>query len=101
MDKLLTKKELAERWQVSEPCIDKWRREGLITPCEGIPSIRFTLQHISELEGLKIERVSPIERKRLEKEIEEWKMRALNAENALAKVNMIITETLYKNIKEK
>lgn len=73
MDKLLTKKELAERWQVTEKAIDNWRKDGLISAVKGIPSIRFNPQHIAELEGTKLERFSPIEKKRMERELEEAK----------------------------
>lgn len=69
MDKLLTKKELAERWQVTETSIDNWRREKIITACKGVPSVRFSLQHITELEGVKVEKFSPLERRRLEREL--------------------------------
>lgn len=73
MDKLLTRKELAERWQVTPKAIDDWRREGILTPCKGIPAIRFSLQHIQELEGVKPERFSPLEKRKLERELEEVK----------------------------
>lgn len=70
MDKLLTKKDLAERWQVTETSIDNWRREGTLTACKGMPVIRFSPQHIAELEGAKLEKFSPLQRKKLEKELE-------------------------------
>lgn len=70
MDTLLTKKQLAERWQVSEKAIDTWRKEGVVTPCKGIPAIRFSMQHVLELEGVKPERFSPLERRKLEDELE-------------------------------
>ena len=70
MDRLLTKKELADRWQVSETCIDNYRRDGILTQCKGIPAVRFSLQHIQELEGVKPERFSPLEKKKLEQELE-------------------------------
>jgi hypothetical protein len=70
IDKLLTRKDLAERWQVSIEAIDDYRRKGIITAMKGIPSVRFTPQHIAEIEGIKLERFSPLERKRLEDEIE-------------------------------
>ncbi|EPY2302365.1 Uncharacterised protein [Clostridium sporogenes] len=73
MNKLLTKKELAERWQVAEKTIDNWRENGVLAPCNGIPAIRFSLQHIAELEGTKVEKFSPIERRRLEIENEKLK----------------------------
>lgn len=84
MNKLLTKKDLAERWQLDERTIDKYRADGIITSCQGIPAIRFTEQHIAELEGVKLEKFSPIERRRLEREIEELKQ-----ENTLLKQTWI------------
>lgn len=73
MDKLLTRKELAERWQVTPKAIDDWRRDGILTPCKGIPAIRFSIQHIAELEGIKLERFSPLEKRKLEQELEQVK----------------------------
>ncbi|QUH20919.1 helix-turn-helix domain-containing protein [Alkaliphilus sp. B6464] len=80
MDKLLTQKDLAEKWQVDVATITKYRNEGVITPCKGIPAIRFSRQHIAELEGVRLEQFSPIERRKLELEIEK-----LREENELLK----------------
>ena len=73
MDMLLTKKDLAEKWQVSEKAIDDYRSKGIIMAVKGLPSVRFTPQHIAEIEWTKLEIFSPIERKKLENEIEELK----------------------------
>lgn len=95
MSQLLTKKDLAERWQLSTQAIDNYIKDGILTPVKGIISIRFTEQHIAELEGIKLEKFSPVEKRRLEKELDEWKTRALAAESTLAQMNMLLTETLY------
>ncbi len=81
--KLLTKKDLAERWQVTISTIDRWMADKVITPVKGIPSIRFSMDHILELEGVKLDRLSPLERRRLEKEKMELEERiiALEREN--------------------
>jgi predicted DNA-binding transcriptional regulator YafY len=100
VDKLLTKKDLAEHWQVSVATIDKYIADGIITPIYSIPSIRFNPQYIAQLDGTKLDKFSPIERRKLEKELEEWKVRAEKAEGTLAKVNADITEVLYQKIKE-
>ena len=71
MTKLLTQQDLAERWQVDVSTITNWRKEGVITPAKGIPAIRFTEQHILELEGVKLEKVSPLMYRKLEKEKEQ------------------------------
>lgn len=87
MDKLLTQRDLAERWQVSVKAIENYRQQGVITPVKGIPSIRFNPQHISELEGTKLEKFSPLERRRMENEIE-----SLKQENE--KLKGILSQTL-------
>ena len=73
MDRLLTQQDLADRWQVTVNTIRDWRLQGIITPVKGIPAIRFTEQHIAELEGIKLEKVSPLQVKRLERELEQTK----------------------------
>jgi hypothetical protein len=70
---LLTQQDLADRWQVEVRTIENYRKSGIIQPVKGIPTIRFTEQHILELEGLKLDKMSPIERRRLEREINELK----------------------------
>lgn len=69
--KLLTQKDLAERWQVTTTTIRDWRLEGVLQPVKGLPSIRFHPKHIEELEGVKIEPFSPLERRRLEGKLEQ------------------------------
>ena len=67
---------------------------------KGVSSIRFNLQYIAELEGGKLDKFSPLERRKLERDLEEWKARAEKAEGALARANMIITEAIYLKAKE-
>ena len=90
MDKLLTQKDLAKRWQVTVASIKNWREEGLLQPVKGLPVIRFTEQYISELEGVKIERFSPLERKRMERRLEQ-----LEKENEELKgiISRVLAET--------
>jgi hypothetical protein len=95
LEKLLTKKELAERWKVTEKAIDNWRKEGIITPCKGIPAIRFSLQHIIELEGTKLEKFSPLEKRRLEEENE--RLRKANEELKLIYKNIMIESSKVIN----
>lgn len=90
MDKLLTQKDLAERWQVTTKTIENYRLNGIITPVKGIPAIRFTEQHILELEGVKPERFSPIHRRKLERELEVLKKENFELKNTL---NNILVES--------
>lgn len=73
MEILLTQEDLAERWKVSKRAIENWRKEGVLTPAKGVPVIRFTEKYIMELEGVKLEKTSPIMVKRLESELEHTK----------------------------
>ena len=94
MDRLLTKKDLAERWQVTETSIDNWRRDGILTTCKGVPSVRFSPQHIEELEGIKLEKFSPLQRKKLEREMDEQKLKLEQREKEIADLKSRITRIL-------
>lgn len=86
MQQLLTQKDLAERWQMSIKSIEEYRKAGIIPVVEGIPAIRFNLQTILDLEGTKLERFSPLERKRMEKENEQLRKENEEIKSILSKV---------------
>ena len=90
MDKHLTQKDLAKRWQVTEATIKNWRDEGILQPVKGLPVIRFTEQYVSELEGVKLERFSPLEKRRMERRLEQ-----LEKENGELKgiISKVLAET--------
>ncbi|MDU5081997.1 hypothetical protein [uncultured Tissierella sp.] len=92
MTKLFTQQDLASRWQVDISTITNWRKEGIITPAKGIPAIRFTEQHILELEGVKLEKVSPLMYRKLERELE-----TIKEENS--KLKVILTNILAESSK--
>lgn len=71
---LLTQQDLAKRWQVAVKSIENCRKDGIITAVKGVPGIRFTLEQIENIEVLKLERFSPLERKKLEMENEELRI---------------------------
>ena len=85
MDKLLTQKDLAERWQMSIKSIEEYRKAGIIPAVEGIPSIRFNPKVIMELEGTKLDRFSPLERRRIERELEQLKQENEQLKSILSK----------------
>jgi len=71
---LYTVEQLCARWNISRSTLDRWRREGKITPvCES--PIRFNYGDILKIEGT--DKMSALERRRLEIEIE-----ALKEENS-------------------
>ena len=100
MDKLITKKDLAEHWQVSPQTIDNYIANGVISPIKAIPSVRFNPQYIAKLEETELSPMSPLERRRLKRELDEWKSRAEKAEKALMKVNIDIMDIIYTKANE-
>ena len=86
MDKLLTQQDLAKRWQVSVRAIESWRKEGVLQPCKGVPAIRFTQQHVEQLEGIELKPTSPLQVKKLERELEMVKAERDELRGILARV---------------
>lgn len=104
MEPLMTKKDLAQRWQVTPRAIEQWVRDGRLTPCRNVPGdIRFNPGYIAELEGIKMEKFTPLERRRMEHRIEELESKLQKTESALARAQAILTEAMYfqeKGVKE-
>ena len=74
MKKLLTRGELAERGGVDVRTIANWENEKVIQRVDALPLPRYTLEHIEAIEGIEnLNRFSPLERRRLESELEKTK----------------------------
>ena len=72
-EKLFSIKDLSIRWQKDEATIRRYVKEGILSPCKGVPGMMFHPRYISQLEGVEMERFSPLEKRRLENEIEKFK----------------------------
>lgn len=71
---LLSRQSLANRWDFTDTkVISNYESDGIITRVPGIPSPRYSLREIEEIENLgqNINPLSPIERRRFERRIEE------------------------------
>lgn len=70
---LLSRQSLAERWDIGSPrTIESYEYQGIITRVKGIPTPRYSLDEIEKIElSGEINPLSPIERKRLERRIEQ------------------------------
>ena len=68
---LYTRKELADRWGISLTTLDRRVREGKITPNNVVGHPRFNLEDILRAEGTDNAKMSPFERRRLERRISE------------------------------
>lgn len=70
---LISREELAQRWDITTRTVINYEQEGVITRIPGIPAPRYNMQEILKLEGAELNPLSPMERRRLEKEIEQVK----------------------------
>jgi transposase len=68
-EKLFSVKDLSVRWQKDEGTIRRYVKDGILTPCKGVPGMMFHPKYIAELEGIELERFSPLEKRRFENEI--------------------------------
>lgn len=85
MDRLLTKQDLSERWQLSCSAIDNYIREGIIIPVHGLKVVRFNPLYIQEIEGTIPEPITWIEKK-LQKENELLREKISKLEKAIANI---------------
>lgn len=93
MKTVLTKAELADRWNVDTRTIDKWEQNKIIQRIEGIPAPRYSIEDIQQIEGTKnLNQFSPLERRRLESELEK-----LKAENE--KLRTVLSNILSESAK--
>lgn len=69
---LISRKTLAERWDFeSTKVIENYEAEGIITRVPGLKAPRYSLEEILKIEGTELNPLSPLERRRMEKELEE------------------------------
>lgn len=71
--RLISIKELAKRWGKDEGTIRRYVRDGVISPCIGVPGFMFHPEVIEKLEGVNINPMSPIERRNLLNNIDSLK----------------------------
>jgi transcriptional antiterminator len=93
-ERFITKKQLADILQVTERSIDNWIKDKIITPVKGLPVIRFSPKYIAELQGVQLTEFSPLERRKLLKELEEVTRERDKLRSDIAKINSISTESL-------
>lgn len=99
-NKLLTKKDLADRWKVTPQAIQNWIDQGILTPCKGVPgNKRFTEQYIASLEGIQLEKYSPMEYHKMQRELEETKQQLDYYKSIVADVDLIMAKVRAVKIK--
>lgn len=80
---VLTKQQVAEKFQVSVRTIDRMIQRGTLKPARNLPGVRFTVEHIMDVLELGPDKVKSIEVKKLKRELEEKR-----AENEMLKRKM-------------
>ena len=93
-EKLLSVKDLSIRWQKDEGTIRRYAKEGILSPCKGVPGMMFHPRYIAQLEGVEMERFSPLEKRRLENEIEKVKRENEKLRVALREYQVISARSL-------
>ncbi|AIY79667.1 transcription factor [Clostridium botulinum] len=70
---LISRSSLAERWDfISTKVIEKYEQEGILTRNPNIKVPRYYMEEVLKIEALKeVNPLSPLERKQLEKKIED------------------------------
>jgi transposase len=91
---LLSVKDLSKRWQKDEGTIRRYVAEGIIVSCKGVPGMMFHPQYVSKLEGIELDKFSPIERRRMQGEIDELQQLVKLQNEQLRKVAMLGTESM-------
>ena len=91
---LLSIADLAERWQCNTRTISKYISEGKLQPCIGLPKVLFREDYIEQLEGVKLDRLSPLERRKLVNKIEELESRINMQNEILIKLSMLGAECM-------
>ncbi|MEG0134287.1 MAG: histidine kinase [Clostridium sp.] len=92
--KLLTVRELAARWNCNERTIRAYLEDKTLTPCKNVPGVKFHPQYIAKLEGIELDRFSPIERRKMQREIDELQHLVKMQSEQLRKVAMLGTESM-------
>lgn len=93
-DVLLKVSDLAKKWQVTEKTIRDYISNETIIPCKGIPCIRFSPKYIAELEGMELEKFTQLERRKMQKEIDQLKEENAEFRNLLREYQAINLKSL-------
>jgi hypothetical protein len=91
---VLTIKELALRWGISESCVKNYIADGKIIPCKGVPGYKFNIDYIEQLEQCENDdEMSPIERRKLLNKIEQLESENEKYKKAWSQMQIIAIQT--------
>ena len=89
---LLSRQDLAQRWDLTTQAILNYEQQGIITRNPNIPTPRYSIEEIERIEtsGMEINPLSPLERRRLEKHIHDLENELDEAKTKLYKIYSIL-----------
>lgn len=93
---VLTRKELSERWGVDITTLIRYEKDNVIKPLP-LPTPRYSLSMILEIEGSGIDSLSPLERRRLKNKLQDLEEENKRLKQMILEVNGI-TQKIYKEI---
>ncbi|WP_252238264.1 histidine kinase [Clostridium sp. VAP51] len=93
-EKLLSIKDLSARWQKDEGTIRRYVKEKILSPCNGVPGMMFHPKYIAELEGVKLEKHSVFEFRKLQKENTMLKQEVEESKKLLREYQVISAKSL-------
>ena len=79
-----TKEELSDRWRCHPGTIDVYVRDGILKPCRNLPGWKVRVSDVLKLEETPMNPMSPLERRRLLRDIDR-----LKEENAKLRARMM------------
>ena len=88
---LLSRDDLATRWNTSVKSIQRYEEDGIITRVPKLPVPRYNINQILKLEGTELNPLSPIERRRMQNRIEELEKENLHYQEQLNLVRQAIS----------
>lgn len=96
VEHLLTKEEVAQHFQVDKRTIDRWRVDGVLPACNIPGTVRFNPKDVAKLDGSDISPLSPIERKRLERELNSVTQERDYYKNILDEMSVLSAKAILK-----
>ena len=80
---ILTREQVADRWQCSLPTVDVRVKNGVLRQCSKLPPGRFRYEDVLAAEGVEFNPLQPSERLRLERELADAKRQVASLRSIL------------------
>lgn len=89
---LITREELAKRWPFDTRTIQRYESDGILTRNPNFKKPTYYMEEVLKLEGSELNPLSPLERRRLEKEIENLKKELTFYKEMFSNIKMLLVQ---------